>query len=274
MMGFFSLAYSPSGALFNDYAYGAVPVGIMSQANFTGKVISIGDVNLSQVRIENQTYFITQSYFDLNKSQIPNSTMIKLYLDYPAINLGMKGAVIEVNNVTVRTNQEERAEIDKYKPGDSIIIKTRYSLSEYSDPSQDEILTYNITLAADYSNSSRPVIGTVVIITQTNGIRGFLARASNSFKDPSIDYNPKANPELTIFIYNLLWWIVLINISLALSNMLPMGIFDGGRFFYLTVLGITKNKKIAEASFKWATRILLLVFVLLMVLWVRGMYLS
>ena len=31
--------------------------------------------------------------------------------------------------------------------------------------------------------------------------------------------------------------------SVALINMLPIGIFDGGKFFFLTVAAITKNEK-------------------------------
>ena len=62
----------------------------------------------------------------------------------------------------------------------------------------------------------------------------------------------------------------LINISVALVNMLPMGIFDGGRFFYLSVLAITKNKKIAERSFKGATWLILFIFLILMLYWFVG----
>jgi len=64
-------------------------------------------------------------------------------------------------------------------------------------------------------------------------------RATNTYYEPSLG-------ELGVFVYNLLWWLVLISLSVALVNMLPMGIFDGGRFFYLTVLGITKNEKLSQ----------------------------
>jgi len=97
-----------------------------------------------------------------------------------------------------------------------------------------------------------------------------MARIATSFKDPMTFYFPKFNPEVTKFFYDLLWWIVLINLSLALTNMLHVGIFDGGRFFMLTLLAITGNKKIAEKSFKLATKFILLLFALLMVLWLIG----
>jgi hypothetical protein len=49
--------------------------------------------------------------------------------------------------------------------------------------------------------------------------------------------------------------------------MLPMGIFDGGKFFYLTIFLLTKSKKKAELWFKIATNFLLFLFLLLMVFW-------
>ena len=69
------------------------------------------------------------------------------------------------------------------------------------------------------------------------------------------------------FIYHFLWWTVLISLSVALVNMLPLGIFDGGRFFYLTIWGITGSKKVGEIAFKLSTYLLLLVIVALMVKW-------
>ena len=49
--------------------------------------------------------------------------------------------------------------------------------------------------------------------------------------------------------------------------MIPVGIFDGGRFWYLTVLAITKNKKIAEKAFKASTWFILLLVAILMIVW-------
>ncbi len=45
--------------------------------------------------------------------------------------------------------------------------------------------------------------------------------------------------------------------SIALVNMLPVGIFDGGRFFYLTILAITKKEKIAKKAFSIITYLFL-----------------
>jgi len=90
-------------------------------------------------------------------------------------------------------------------------------------------------------------------------------------KDPSVYYAPSAKGEfasgLTIFIYNLLFWIIIINVSVMLVNMLPFGIFDGGKFFYLTILGLTKSTKKAEKCFKIVNSIILIFLMLLMVVW-------
>jgi membrane-associated protease RseP (regulator of RpoE activity) len=59
----------------------------------------------------------------------------------------------------------------------------------------------------------------------------------------------------------------MINVSVAVVNMLPLGVFDGGRVFYLTALAITKSKKKAAWLFKAVTFIILLLLLLLTVLW-------
>ena len=97
---------------------------------------------------------------------------------------------------------------------------------------------------------------------------GLLGRISNflfSFKKPNVYYKPKF--EAGLFIYNLLWWIVLISFSVALINMLPVGIFDGGRFFYLTILAITKSERKAKRTFSFVTYFFLFLILLLMVFW-------
>jgi membrane-associated protease RseP (regulator of RpoE activity) len=55
-------------------------------------------------------------------------------------------------------------------------------------------------------------------------------------------------------------------------NMLPVGIFDGGRFFYLAVWGLTKNKKIGERAFKVSTWIFIILLVLMVFKWISGFF--
>jgi len=84
------------------------------------------------------------------------------------------------------------------------------------------------------------------------------------FKNPHIYYE---SSDFELYIYNLLWWLVLISFSVALINMLPVGIFDGGRFLYLAVFGITKDKEKAQKFFKFFTYLILFIFALLMIIW-------
>ena len=92
----------------------------------------------------------------------------------------------------------------------------------------------------------------------------------SSFKDQHVYYT--ANYQAAWFVYNLLWWLILISISVALVNMLPMGIFDGGRFFYLTILGITGSKTKAMKTFKVVTWFLLLLLIVIMAAWVFNIF--
>ena len=58
-----------------------------------------------------------------------------------------------------------------------------------------------------------------------------------------------------------------INFAVAAANMLPAWIFDGGKFFWITILGITKSEKVANIALKIATYAIFAVFILLMFYW-------
>jgi membrane-associated protease RseP (regulator of RpoE activity) len=49
--------------------------------------------------------------------------------------------------------------------------------------------------------------------------------------------------------------------------MLPVGIFDGGRFFYLTVLALTKSEKTAKRLFVFSTQFFIFILLLLLIFW-------
>ena len=59
----------------------------------------------------------------------------------------------------------------------------------------------------------------------------------------------------------------MLNFLVALFNMLPVGILDGGRFFYLTVWGITRKEKIGKWAYKAITWFILALIVVMMVKW-------
>ena len=88
-----------------------------------------------------------------------------------------------------------------------------------------------------------------------------------SFKESSTLYKPTWDGELVYFVYHLFWWVMIINLLVALFNMMPLGILDGGRFFYLTILGISRSKRVAKVMYKIAGYAILFVFLLLMFFW-------
>jgi len=110
-------------------------------------------------------------------------------------------------------------------------------------------------------------LGVGIAPPRTRGISGFIFKGISKVKDPAVYYSSKLG-SLGTFIYDLLWWVILVSISVALVNMIPVGMFDGGRFFYLSVWGITGSEKIGKQAFAISTWLTLLLVALLMLRWV------
>ena len=83
------------------------------------------------------------------------------------------------------------------------------------------------------------------------------------FKENSTLYKPTWDGEFVYFIYYLLWWVMIINLLVALFNMLPVGMLDGGRFFYLTILGLTRSEKISKITYKVMGYTILFIFLII-----------
>jgi membrane-associated protease RseP (regulator of RpoE activity) len=265
MVGFFNVAYAPAGVTFDTYAYNVAPLSLIAFSNQT-ITSSLGN-NYTLASYNNQTYLADEQILNETRALGLNNTL--LYTIAPAIVGDLKGAVIEINSQQIKSSSDITRALGDLNPGDKIELKTRYKINQTT-----EILSYQLVLGQDYSNQSRAVLGIGHSQYKTSGLKSFLNKMFYSFKDPSVEYLPKVDGEFILFIYNLLWWIVLINFSVALTNMLPVGIFDGGRFFYLTILAVTKSKKVAEICFKWTTKIILLIFLSLMILWAWGMFVA
>ncbi len=264
MIAFSSLTYAPAGAIFNDYSYYVANTSIMNYAIPLNQTLAVDGINLSKISIYNKTYFVSAGALNLTLEEINKGYLIKLYTDSPAINAGVKGVIIGINDDEIKTYNDANIYLSDLKPGDKITLITKNG--------NNIVEKYNITLAADYMNESRGIIGTAIIAQRYSSLGRIINFLGGNFRESYTYYEPKSNPELVIFIYNLFWWIVIINISVALSNMLPAFIFDGGRFWYLTVLAITKKEKIAKSVFKVFTWALLFFFIFLMLLWFKGMF--
>jgi membrane-associated protease RseP (regulator of RpoE activity) len=258
---FFSLMFTPAGVVFNNYASAIVPLS---------EIDSVNGIALIDKNYEELASLINKEGFNDIKVGKENyvgvaglssdENLIYLYYDAPAINSKLQGAILEINSVKVTNRDELRIELEKYSEGDKIFIKTK----------SDEVLEYEIVLGKNpYADSS--FLGIVFNEQSGSGIIGKFSSLIGSFKDSNVYYEPKFDG-WSEFIYKLLWWLVLISFSVALVNMLPVGIFDGGRFFYLTILGITKSKKIAEKSFAFVTYLFLFLLLLVMIIWVKGIF--
>ena len=263
---FFSLSFAPAGVIFDDYAYDLVEISTISSvngisiANATYSKVSelINEEGLNKIEANGRNYVSTKEFLN-QQEEIYNYTF--LYYDSPAINAGLKGAITEINGIKITSLEGFQTELSKYSPGQKINITTVF---------EEENQKYIIELDENPNQKESPYLGVGFLNAEKSGLIGKIKDMISSFKSSNTYYESKFNAAL--FIYNLLWWLVLISFSVALINMLPVGIFDGGRFFYLTILAITKSKSKAEKSFKFLTRFFLFLLVLLMLLWVRSFF--
>jgi membrane-associated protease RseP (regulator of RpoE activity) len=258
---FFISSFAPAGAQFNTYSYSAVAIsGIISINNYSlenptySQLLEFSDEEgYNKIKTNNKTYLITKEGLE---GQEKASDYLILYEDAPAINAELKGAIISFNNVKINGWEELGEQISNYNPGDKIILTTIID---------KEVKDYELVLGEDSDNPGKPYLGIGYAEQKRTGVLGKIVETFSSFKKQYIYYEAKFGA--AEFIYDLLWWIAMISLSVALVNMLPMGIFDGGRFFYLTILSITKSKKKAEKWFKISTNFLLFLLIVLMVFW-------
>ncbi|MEK6895523.1 MAG: site-2 protease family protein [Nanoarchaeota archaeon] len=266
LWGFFSLAYNPVGVQFDNYAYGVVNISMISSINnmpvhnptiqdILGKATN---ESLNDITIGDQEFIADKEFL---QKQENNTGLIILYLDAPAARSRMIGAISEIDNNKITNINELGLALNKYSPGDKIKVKTLTADGESN---------YEITLGEYPGNFSRAWLGVAFADRSGSGIRGLIYSVMSSFKNPNTYYAPLFGA--ADYIYNLLWWMILICISVALVNMLPMGIFDGGMFFYLTILSITKNEKIAKVAFVGVTYFILFLIFLLMAFWAIAIF--
>ncbi len=260
---FFSLTFQPIGAVYDNYQYSVVPIGAVSMINnltFNNPTYNelIDATNFSGENIvqANSTEYIGIAGFTNNKEGIA------LYDKTPAAEGKLERIIFKVNDVEVKSKADLLEELEKYGPNETITLNVLGKDKE----------NYNrdITLIENPEDETKGFSG-IYFNKKKTGIFSRTILWLSSFKDSNTYYNPKFD-DLSVFIYNLLWWIVLISISVAILNMLPVGIFDGGRFFYLTILGLTKSKKIAEKSFKFMTQLMLFLVLVLMIAWFIGVF--
>lgn len=267
LFGFFSFAFSASGVVFDSYATSAITITGISTFNGVHlnnasyeKILNLSkDSGFNEITFGNQSYLATK---DVLENQKENQGVIFVFNDAPAIRANLSSIITEINGIHTDSIDKLQKELEKYKPGDTITV-TEKTDSGFSEK--------KLVLKENPNKPGASWLGIGFFSKKSSGFFGKIVNKIASFKNPNVYYEPKING-VSVFIYNLLWWIVIISISVAFINMLPVGIFDGGRFFYLTVLGITKSEKIAKRAFAFSTYLFLFLLLLLMAFWVFSFF--
>ena len=262
---FFFAAFAPSGIVFDSYSYRAVPLAAITMINGISMdnptydiIVSASNISngsqLNKIEADNKSFLITGTNLESQK----DLGYLIAYDDAPAINNRLDAVILKINGVKISSTEEFRNELGKYSPGEKIILTTK----------GNETTEKEIILAENPENRSLAFLGVGFADKSSgNGISGKIVSIVSSFRNSNVHYEPRLG-EFSMFIYNFLWWLVLISISVALVNMLPMGIFDGGRFFYLTALAITKNESLSKKIFSYMTYFLLFIVLLLVFFWI------
>ena len=264
---FFSLAFLSAGVIYNSYSYSAINISDISTLNgvLLGSSFSYSDIinianetGFNKIKTEdNRSYLITKESLENQKD---NLGYIIAYDDAPAINSKLNAIILDVNGKKVTSVESFRRELIKYSPGDKITLKTK----------GDEVEEKEIILGENPKNESLPFLGIAFVNSDSGSITGKIFMVFSSFKETNVYYEPKFDG-ISMFVYNLLWWLILISISVALVNMLPMGIFDGGRFFYLTMLAITRNERIAKKAFSFMSFFLFFLVLVIVFIWILSL---
>lgn len=261
---FFVLVFTPAGIAFNSYAISPVNISEVSAINGVS-TLDMSDFLFStntsflNVSANNKTYFVEPaalSYAISNK--LP---YLAAYDNSPAFNAKLSGSIISVGGKSTKSYSDLKDALSSYSPNDQVTITTRADNGSIS--SKEIVLS---------DKDGKAFLGVGVLPVQSrSGPMGWLYNIISKIKDPTLTYDSRMG-DLGWFIYNLLWWSVIISLSVALVNMLPVGIFDGGRFFYLTVLAITSNKKLSQRLFSASTWLFIALVVLLMIKWVFAIF--
>jgi len=269
---FFLFAFSPTGVTFDTYPYGIFNSTQVSSINGIylenpnyENVLSLMGEGFNEVKINEKSYIIDKESFIKSevKELFEKENMIFLFYDAPAIKANLTGAITKIDGENIESLNDLEKELVKKTPGQRITITTKTTDGEK-----------NLTIVLDKNpvNENLSWLGIGFFEEKSSGISGKIFSFMSSFKESHVYYESKF--EGGLIIYNFLWWLILISISVALVNMLPVGIFDGGRFFYLTILGITKNEKIARKSFAIVTYLFLILVLWLMIKWASYLFLK
>ncbi|MFH1325699.1 MAG: site-2 protease family protein [archaeon] len=263
---FFQFAFSPSGVVFDSYSYNAVAVSAISSVNGInienpnyGNILNlVNESGLNRINAGGESYVITKEALE---KQSDNNKNLVLYYDAPAINAQLENVLLGINEEKLESIEDIERELSKYSPGESVTLNVLGKDGENYDR--------DITLGENPGKNNLAWLGIVFIKQSGIGAMGKISSLIQSFKNKHVYYKSNLG-EFGTFIYDLIQWLAIISISVALINMLPVGIFDGGRFFYLTILAITGSEMKARKAFAFSTYFILFLILILMVFWFRS----
>lgn len=258
---FFVASFSPAGVNFNSY--GITQINLSEATMINGIPLGLfdrSDLNASfaDISVGSKHYYATGT--NLARSLEIDQELILAYEDSPAFKTKLEGPITDIDDTPVRSLEELRSVLETKQPGQTVTITT-FNDNLYKD-----------TTLQLGNRDGEAYLGVGIIEPSRKGVSGFVYGFIEKIKDPAVYYMPRWNAELAWFTYNLLWWIILINLSVALVNMLPLGLFDGGRFFYLTVLGITKNQKFSHKAFSVSTWVIFGIAIWLTLRWAIAIF--
>jgi membrane-associated protease RseP (regulator of RpoE activity) len=194
----------------------------------------------------------------LEQINLSSVDFIIAYDDAPAVRVGMQGAIVQMNDVKILGQEDVRRFMQSTEPGDEVRVITE---------NEGGTREYDVVLGEHPSKEGIGYLGVGYGERNPQGIIQNSLVFFMSFKEQSIYYKPTWDGEFVYFFYHLFWWVMIINLLVALFNMLPIGMLDGGRFFYLFVLGVSHSEKVAKWVSKLLAYAILAVFVLLMYFW-------
>jgi membrane-associated protease RseP (regulator of RpoE activity) len=260
LWGFFSVSFMPAGVNFNAYPQAVANLDSIETigGNYVsdiGKIPELAKDGQNEVVVNGEIYLVPGSVLD--KAVEVGAERIVLFEDAPAVRAELRSPILKIDGETITGPDSLRDKLSQYNPGDTITV---VSLDNELEKSQQ------ITLA-DREGQAYLGVG-FMGVNEEGFVRGLVFGTMKKIRDPLVYYVPSWDGDFSQFIYDLLWWIIVINILVALFNMLPVSILDGGRFFYLTVLSLTRREKIAKKAFNFATWVIVAMLMIMMIRWV------
>ncbi len=253
LWGFFAVSFTPGGVIFNAYAQSVVNVSDITHVGNVS-IDNMQDIpkltieGLNEIVVSGKKYYASEKL--LSEEILTNNNQIVVFDDAPALHAKLDYIITSIDGNSITSREDLSRVLSEIAPGKTVRIMTFNG--------ENTEMSYDITLG---EKNDKAYLGIVFYSQKTEGFKGKLNDILNKIKNPNIYYKTTWDGDFVQFIYDLLWWIVMINILVALMNMLPVSILDGGRFFYLTVAGITGKSEWGKKAYSLITWFILFLII-------------